>query len=106
MGRHRGRPSLKRISQWADRTSCPYRASYNWGYGREAAINPHKKQLRRFQEGRALQVELKQTVGVNVPIEERGQGPEVFRLEPRPESLPVDRPLNYDRVDEHQAVLQ
>jgi hypothetical protein len=38
---------------------------------------------------RALQVE-----GVNVPIEERGQGPEVFRLEPRPESLPVDRSLN------------
>ena len=27
-------------------------------------------------------------------VEERGQGPEVFRLEPRPESLPVDRPLN------------
>jgi hypothetical protein len=43
-------------------------------------INPHKEQLRRFQERRALQVELKQTVGVNVPIEERGQGPEVFRL--------------------------
>jgi hypothetical protein len=28
------------------------------GYGREAAINPHKEQLCRFQEGRALQVEL------------------------------------------------
>jgi hypothetical protein len=64
------------------------------GYGREGAINPHKEQLRRFQERRALQIELKQTVGVNVPIEERGQGPKVFRLQPRPESLPVDRPLN------------
>jgi hypothetical protein len=52
------------------------------GYGREAAINPHKEQLRRFQEGRALQVELKQTVGINVPIEERGQSPEIFRLQP------------------------
>src|SRR6266478_2218568 len=50
------------------------------GYGREGAINPHKEQLRRFQERRAHQVELKQTVGVNVPIEERRQGPEVFRL--------------------------
>ena len=48
-------------------------------------INPHKEQLRRFQERRALQVELKQTIGVNVSIEERGQGPEVFRLQPRPE---------------------
>ena len=64
------------------------------GYGREGAINPHKEQLRRFQERRALQVELKQTVGVNVPIEERGQGPEIFMLQPCPESLPVNRPLN------------
>ena len=54
-------------------------SNYQWpnkGYGREGAINPHKEQLRRFQERRALQVELKQTVGVNVPIEERGKGPE------------------------------
>jgi hypothetical protein len=64
------------------------------GYRREDAINPHKEQLCRFQEGRALQVELKQTVGVNVPIEERGQSPEIFRLQPCPESLPVNRPLN------------
>jgi integrase len=47
-------------------------------YGREGAINPHKEQLRRFQERRALQVELKHTVGVNMPIEERRQGPEVY----------------------------
>ena len=60
----------------------------------EGAIDPHREQLRRFQDRRALQVELKQTVGVNVPIKERGQGPEVFRLEPRPESLPVDRPAD------------
>ena len=52
-----------------------------------AAINPHKEQLRRFQEGRALQVELKQTVGINVPIEERGQSPEIFRLQPAPRVL-------------------
>src|ERR1700719_623441 len=31
--------------------------------------------LCRFQEGRALQVKLKQTVGVNVPIEERVVAP-------------------------------
>jgi hypothetical protein len=40
------------------------------GYGREAAINPHKEQLRRFQEGRALQVELKQTVGAAATSED------------------------------------
>jgi hypothetical protein len=41
----------------------------------------------RFQERRALQVELKQTVAVNVPIEERGQGPENLQVAAVPRAL-------------------
>jgi hypothetical protein len=43
-----------------------------------------------------LQIQLKQTVGLNVPIQEQGQGREILRLQPCTEPLPVNRALNPD----------
>ena len=55
-----------------------------------------KEQTRRFQGTTGLQVQPKQTIGVNVPIKERVQGPEFFRLRPCPEPLPVHRRVNQE----------
>jgi len=38
-------------------------------------------------------------------IEQWGQSPEILGIQLGPELLPLDRPLNQDRVDEHQAIL-
>jgi hypothetical protein len=39
-------------------------------------------------------------------VKQRRQGPEVLGAETFPQPLLLDRPLDQDRVDEHQAVLQ
>jgi hypothetical protein len=40
-----------------------------------------------------------------VPVEQRGQGPQILRAEPLPEAVSLERPLEQERVDEHQTVL-